>query len=76
MPRITMQTTIADALAGHPLAATAFVSRAMACPGCPLARFETIADAVREYAVDGEALLEALRCPPVATAAARRKRRR
>ncbi|MCL4812297.1 MAG: DUF1858 domain-containing protein [Vicinamibacteraceae bacterium] len=75
MPRITMQTTIADALAAHPLAAAAFVSRAMACPGCPLARFETIADAVREYAVDGDTLLDALRCPPVA-APARPKRRR
>jgi hybrid cluster-associated redox disulfide protein len=49
--------TVAELLAGRPGAAAAFASRGMACVGCPMARFETLADAAAAYTVDLDALL-------------------
>jgi hybrid cluster-associated redox disulfide protein len=49
--------TVAELLAARPGAAAAFASRGMACVGCPMARFETLADAAAAYAVDLDALL-------------------
>lgn len=54
---LTRIMTVAELLAARPGAAAAFASRGMACVGCPMARFETLADAAAAYAVDLDALL-------------------
>jgi len=45
----TPETTVACWLGAHPGTAGVFLGRRMACVGCPLAAFETLADAAREY---------------------------
>jgi hybrid cluster-associated redox disulfide protein len=40
---------IARLLGRHPETATVFLAHRMACVGCSLAAFETLADAAREY---------------------------
>jgi len=52
VPPIDSATIVADVLAARPGAAHAFVARGMACVGCPMARFETLADAAAVYSVD------------------------
>jgi hybrid cluster-associated redox disulfide protein len=51
MPRVTPVTIVGDLLAAHPAAAEAFMARHMACVGCPMAGFETIAEAAAAYSV-------------------------
>ena len=65
---ISRSMTVAELLAARPGAAAAFASRGMACVGCPMARFETLADAAAAYAVDLDALLGEAACRPVAKA--------
>ncbi|HET9016881.1 MAG TPA: DUF1858 domain-containing protein [Thermomicrobiaceae bacterium] len=48
-PVIRADTTVAALLEYFPHAASVFVARRMHCVGCPLARFETIADACAVY---------------------------
>jgi hybrid cluster-associated redox disulfide protein len=50
--------TVAELLDGHPGAAAAFAARGMACVGCAMARFETLAEVAAIYAVELDALLE------------------
>lgn len=45
----TPETSVACWLGGHPGTAGVFLGHRMACVGCPLAAFETLADAAREY---------------------------
>lgn len=45
----------------HPGAVRVFLDRRMACPGCDMAPFETVAEAARIYGVDAEELLTELR---------------
>jgi hybrid cluster-associated redox disulfide protein len=47
--------------ADHPATIGVFVARGMACPGCAMAPFETIADAAREYGLPTDALLRDVR---------------
>jgi hybrid cluster-associated redox disulfide protein len=58
---LTVHLTMADLLAGWPEAGTVLGRRGMACVGCPMARFETIAEAAAAYEFDAEALLDEVR---------------
>ena len=60
-PEITM----ADLLAGWPAALPAVARRGMACIGCPMARFETLAEAAEAYGFDpGDLLREVASAAP------------
>lgn len=48
---LTSSTTIAELLAGHPVAARVLVDRRMHCVGCELAPFETLGDACAVYGI-------------------------
>lgn len=54
MPRITAAMTVEDLLDRFPSAIPVFVSRRMQCIGCPVARFETVAEACAIYRMDTE----------------------
>jgi hybrid cluster-associated redox disulfide protein len=45
----TAETGVARLLGRHPATARVFLAHRMACVGCSLAAFETLADAAREY---------------------------
>lgn len=49
--------TVAELLARRPQAAWVFFRHRMACVGCVLARFETVAEAVAAYGLDLQAFL-------------------
>jgi hybrid cluster-associated redox disulfide protein len=51
---------VTDILAAAPPAARVFLERGMACPGCPFASFETLADVAQAYGTDPIALAAAL----------------
>jgi hybrid cluster-associated redox disulfide protein len=53
--------TIDQLLEARPGAARILLRHGMACVGCPMARFETVAEAAREYRVDLGTLLKELR---------------
>jgi len=53
--------TIDAVLDAHPGAAQILVRHGMACVGCVMARFETLADAAREYRIPLKSLLKELR---------------
>jgi hybrid cluster-associated redox disulfide protein len=55
-----MNMLVAEVLAISPEAATVFVKRGMGCPGCPFARFETVAEAARAYGLNACELADAL----------------
>lgn len=59
-PDPTADRTLADLFAAQPAAVRAFARRGMSCPGCVMARFETLGDAAREYRVDLRLLLDEL----------------
>lgn len=52
--------TIAEVFAQWPQAAVVFTRLRMACVGCPMAAFETPAEAARAYGLDPSAVLTAL----------------
>ena len=52
MPTPTLHTTMAELLAGWPAARAVVGRRGMACVGCAMARFETIAEAAEAYGFD------------------------
>lgn len=52
--------TIETLLRIQPNAARVFLKHGMACVGCPMAAFETVAEAAREYGVDLGVLLSEL----------------
>ena len=53
--------TIEALLSARPGAASVLLRHGMACVGCAMARFETLADAAREYRLDLSALVAELR---------------
>ena len=53
--------TIAQLLETDPGTAAVLLRHGMACPGCAMAPFETLAEAAREYGEDLPVLLAALR---------------
>lgn len=54
----TLDITMADLIDGWPSAAPVLARHGMACVGCLMARFETIAEATAAYGVDSEAFLQ------------------
>lgn len=48
-PPVTATITVAELLTEHPGAARVFLRHQMACVGCSVSRFDTLADAAREY---------------------------
>jgi hybrid cluster-associated redox disulfide protein len=56
----TPETAVACWLGRHPGTARVFLDRRMACVGCPMAAFETLADAAREYRLALEPFLAEL----------------
>lgn len=60
MPAAMTGWTVSKILAVHPGAARAFLARRMACPGCPFAAFETLAEAARAYGADPDVLVAAI----------------
>ena len=55
--------TIADVLAHNPRTAEVFLKHGMACVGCAIGPFETLADVANIYQVPIEQLLAALTAP-------------
>ena len=52
---------VADLLAAYPRVATLFVELRLDCIGCSMSRFCTLADLCRDYEMELEALLAAIR---------------
>jgi hybrid cluster-associated redox disulfide protein len=59
MPEAEM--TVAELLEQWPACASVLVERRMACAGCELSAFETLADAARVYGLEEVKFLAALR---------------
>jgi hybrid cluster-associated redox disulfide protein len=64
---ISGETIVEEILDRFPLAATVFVRHRMHCVGCPIARFETLAEASRIYRQALDELLAELRAVTQAT---------
>lgn len=54
--------TVEDLFRLRPDAIRIFTRYRMACAGCAMARFETVAEAAREYRLNVSAFLKELRC--------------
>jgi hybrid cluster-associated redox disulfide protein len=52
---------VAEVMRRWPESVAVFLGRRMACPGCPMAPFMTLAEAARSYAIDAEDLIGDLR---------------
>lgn len=59
--RIIPSLTVAELLAQHPAAAAVFLRLRMACPGCPMSPFETLAEVAAAYRIDRKHFLNQLR---------------
>lgn len=51
---------VADVLHRWPETLHVFIRRRMACPGCPMAGFMTVAEAAQSYGYDSAQLVQAL----------------
>jgi hybrid cluster-associated redox disulfide protein len=60
-PPITPDQLVEEVLHAHPQAARVFIRHRMACVGCPMAPFMTVAEAAAAYDLPTERLLMALR---------------
>jgi hybrid cluster-associated redox disulfide protein len=69
--RLDENSTIEVLLRAHPAAARVLLRHGMACVGCAMAPYESLAEAAREYHLQPRILLEKLR---IAAAAAPEKR--
>jgi hybrid cluster-associated redox disulfide protein len=58
--RPTLDLTMAELIDGWPSAAAVLARRGMACVGCRMARFETVAEATAAYGVDAAGFLRAI----------------
>ena len=58
--RIEMDTLVDDVMRRHPATIRTFLNYKMACVGCPIACFHTVADACREHGVEATSFLTAL----------------
>jgi hybrid cluster-associated redox disulfide protein len=56
----TLELTMADLIDRWPAAAPVLTRYGMACVGCGMAKFETIAEATAAYGVDPQAFLRAI----------------
>lgn len=52
--------TVEEALCRWPRLAEEFLRRRLACPGCAMARFDSLGDVARAYGLDLTRLLEGL----------------
>jgi len=59
-PIASLDLPVADIMRRWPETVGVFVARHMACPGCPMAPFMTLAEAARAYGMEPAALLEAV----------------
>lgn len=78
MQALTLQTTMAELLEECPAAGQVLARRGMACVGCVMAPFETVAEAARAYGADPVELLREVtgaRCNRRGAAARRRHAR-
>jgi hybrid cluster-associated redox disulfide protein len=55
--RPTLDLTMADLIDGWPSAAAVLARHGMACVGCGMAKFETVAEATAAYGVDAAGFL-------------------
>jgi hybrid cluster-associated redox disulfide protein len=60
LPRLDPGLTVAELLARWPQTSSVFVRRKMACPGCSMARFMSLAEAAAEYQIPPQDLLDDL----------------
>jgi hybrid cluster-associated redox disulfide protein len=59
-PLIYLERTVEQTLDQFPLLVAVFVRRGMACVGCAMARFDTLAEAARTYDQEADAFLAEL----------------
>ena len=64
---IQLADNLQDTLDRRPATVRVFVARRMACPGCSMAPFETVADAADAYHLGRDELLADLRRADAAT---------
>jgi hybrid cluster-associated redox disulfide protein len=69
VPTIQLDDNLQDTLDRHPATVRVFLGRRMACPGCTMAPFETVADAADAYHLGRDELLAHLRRADAATGA-------
>lgn len=60
-PDLTADLPVADVMRRWPETVKVFVEYRMACPGCPMAAFMSVADAAGSYGLRTDELLVALR---------------
>lgn len=60
-PDLHTECFVSEVMRHWPQTVGVFVDLKMACPGCPMAPFETVAEAAVEHGVDPEDLLVRLR---------------
>lgn len=60
-PAIELTDNLEQTLDERPHLVRVFFDRRMACPGCPMARFEVVADAADAYQIPHDEWLAALR---------------
>jgi hybrid cluster-associated redox disulfide protein len=59
-PLINLEHTVEQTLEQFPVLGAVFVRRGMACVGCAMSRFDTLADAARTYGQPADAFLAEL----------------
>jgi hybrid cluster-associated redox disulfide protein len=59
-PLLFLESTVEQTLDQFPFLAVVFVRRGMACVGCAMARFDTLADAARSYGQRADELVAEL----------------
>ena len=59
-PRPNGAVLVSEVMRLWPPTVGVFVALGMACPGCPMAPFETVAEAAAEYGLDAETLVARL----------------
>jgi len=60
-PTMLARLPVAEVLRRWPRTARVFIHRRMACVGCPIARFESVADVAEAYHISPTELVDALR---------------
>ena len=59
--QVESESSVDEVISRFPRTASAFIQRRMHCVGCPLARFETLADVCAIYSLPLDSLLAELR---------------
>lgn len=63
-PDLHSGSIVAEVMRARPQTVGVFVALRMACPGCALSPFETVAEAAAEYGLDSDDLLARLAAAP------------